>query len=50
MKLLILSTKRSCIHMAQTNGQLIPFDTFNIFYRDGAAGAHLVAKAGVSHE
>ncbi len=29
--------------MAQTNGQLIPFDTFNIFYRDGAAGAHLVA-------
>jgi uncharacterized radical SAM superfamily Fe-S cluster-containing enzyme len=39
----VRSVKRSCIHMAQTNGQLIPFDTFNIFYRDGASGAHLVA-------
>ena len=42
----VRSVKRSCIHMAQPNGQLIPFDTFNIFYRDGAPGAHLVAKAG----
>jgi 7,8-dihydro-6-hydroxymethylpterin dimethyltransferase len=38
----VRSVKRSCIHMAQPNGQLIPFDTFNIFYRDGAPGAHLV--------
>jgi hypothetical protein len=43
----VRSVKRSCIHMAQTNGKLIPFDTFNIFYRDGAPGAHLVAKSGV---
>ncbi len=42
----VRSVKRSCIHMAQTNGKLIPFDTFNIFYRDGAAGAHLVAGNG----
>jgi 7,8-dihydro-6-hydroxymethylpterin dimethyltransferase len=41
----VRSVKRSCIHMAQPNGQLIPFDTFNIFYRPGAAGAHLVSPA-----
>lgn len=28
--------KRSCVHIAQPDGQLIPFDTFNILYRDTA--------------
>jgi len=28
--------KKSCVHIAQPDGKLIPFDTFNIFYRDGA--------------
>ena len=27
--------KRSCIHFVQPNGQIIPFDTYNLFYRDG---------------
>ena len=27
--------KRSCIHFVTPNGQIIPFDTFNLFYRDG---------------
>jgi tetraether lipid synthase len=27
--------KRSCIHFVTTNGQIIPFDTYNLFYRDG---------------
>jgi 7,8-dihydro-6-hydroxymethylpterin dimethyltransferase len=42
----VRSVKRSCIHMAQTNGQLIPFDTFNIFDRNSASVAHLVANNG----
>ncbi len=28
------AVKKSCVHMAQPDGTLIPFDTFNLFYRD----------------
>ena len=28
------SVKKSCIHIVHPDGRLIPFDTFNIFYRD----------------
>jgi 7,8-dihydro-6-hydroxymethylpterin dimethyltransferase len=31
--------KRSCIHFVSPNGQIIPFDTYNLFYRDAAAKA-----------
>src|SRR3954469_24690976 len=27
--------KRSCIHFLTPNGQIIPFDTYNMFYRNG---------------
>lgn len=27
--------KKSCIHFAQPDGRLIPFESFNLFYRDG---------------
>ena len=27
--------KRSCVHFMTPNGQIIPFDTYNLFYRDG---------------
>ncbi|HVZ51125.1 MAG TPA: radical SAM protein [Pseudolabrys sp.] len=27
--------KRSCIHFVTPNGQIVPFDTYNMFYRDG---------------
>lgn len=27
--------KRSCIHFVTPSGQIIPFDTYNLFYRDG---------------
>ncbi len=33
--------KRSCIHFVTPNGQIIPFDTYNLFYRDAAARARL---------
>jgi hypothetical protein len=28
--------KRSCIHFVTPHGQIIPFDTYNLFYRNGA--------------
>ncbi len=28
--------KRSCIHFVTPAGQIIPFDTYNLFYRDGS--------------
>jgi hypothetical protein len=27
--------KRSCVHFVTPAGQIIPFDTYNLFYRDG---------------
>jgi uncharacterized radical SAM superfamily Fe-S cluster-containing enzyme len=29
------AVKKSCVHIAQPDGRMIPFDTFNLFYRDG---------------
>lgn len=31
------SVKRSCIHIVHPDGRIIPFDTYNLFYRDSAA-------------
>jgi uncharacterized radical SAM superfamily Fe-S cluster-containing enzyme len=28
------SEKKSCIHIVHPDGRLIPFDTYNLFYRD----------------
>ena len=28
--------KRSCIHFVTPAGQIIPFDTYNLFYRNGS--------------
>lgn len=33
------TVKRSCVHFVQPDGRIIPFDTFNTFYRPGAIGA-----------
>jgi uncharacterized radical SAM superfamily Fe-S cluster-containing enzyme len=30
----IRALKKSCIHIAQADGKLIPFESYNIFYRD----------------
>ena len=29
------NVKRSCIHFVTPSGQIIPFDTYNLFYREG---------------
>jgi len=31
----IARVKRSCVHFVTADGQIIPFDTYNLFYRDG---------------
>ncbi len=32
----VRSVKKSCVHIVHPDGRVIPFDTFNIFYRDAA--------------
>jgi 7,8-dihydro-6-hydroxymethylpterin dimethyltransferase len=33
----VRSVKKSCIHIVHPDGRIIPFDTYNLFYRDTAA-------------
>jgi uncharacterized radical SAM superfamily Fe-S cluster-containing enzyme len=33
------SVKKSCVHIAHPDGRIIPFDTYNLFYRDGVAAS-----------
>ena len=38
------TVKRSCVHFVTADGQIIPFDTYNTFYREGAEGAGVLAR------
>jgi len=38
------TVKRSCVHIVQPDGRIIPFDTYNTFYRPGAAGNGALAR------
>jgi hypothetical protein len=38
------TVKRSCVHFVQPDGRIIPFDTFNTFYRESAAGADALKR------
>jgi 7,8-dihydro-6-hydroxymethylpterin dimethyltransferase len=38
------TVKRSCVHFVEPDGRIIPFDTFNTFYRPGAAGAETLRR------
>lgn len=31
----VRSVKKSCVHMVRPDGRIIPFETYNLFYRDG---------------
>jgi len=33
----VRAMKKSCVHIVQPDGRLIPFEAFNLFYRDGRA-------------
>jgi 7,8-dihydro-6-hydroxymethylpterin dimethyltransferase len=35
------SVKKSCVHIVHPDGRLIPFDTYNLFYRDGLEAERL---------
>ena len=43
----VRSVKRSCIHIVHPDGRVIPFDTYNLFYRDERE-RHLVTLRGAS--
>jgi uncharacterized radical SAM superfamily Fe-S cluster-containing enzyme len=38
------TVKRSCVHFVEPDGRIIPFDTYNTFYRPGAAGDGALAR------
>ncbi len=40
----VRSVKRSCIHIAHPDGRIIPFDTYNLFYREGSQGYSLMSQ------
>ncbi len=39
----VRSVKKSCVHIVHPDGRLIPFDTYNLFYRDGLEQTRLAA-------
>jgi uncharacterized radical SAM superfamily Fe-S cluster-containing enzyme len=43
----ISRVKRSCVHFVTPNGQIIPFDTYNLFYRDLAARSRMALSRGL---
>jgi 7,8-dihydro-6-hydroxymethylpterin dimethyltransferase len=44
----ISRVKRSCVHFVTPNGQIIPFETYNMFYRDEAAKKRMAISRGVA--
>lgn len=40
----LATVKRSCVHFVTGDGQIIPFDTYNTYYREGAEGASVLAR------
>ena len=39
----VRSVKKTCIHIVHPDGRLIPFDTYNLFYRDQLEQTRLAA-------
>jgi tetraether lipid synthase len=39
----VRSVKKSCVHIVHPDGRLIPFDTYNLFYRDDLERTRLTA-------
>ena len=39
----VRSVKKTCIHIVHPDGRLIPFDTYNLFYRDELEHTRLAA-------
>ena len=44
----VRSVKKTCVHIVHPDGRLIPFDTYNLFYRDDLERTRLAPlRAGV---
>jgi hypothetical protein len=37
----VRSVKKTCVHIVHPDGRLIPFDTYNLFYRDSLEATRL---------
>jgi uncharacterized radical SAM superfamily Fe-S cluster-containing enzyme len=46
----VRSVKRSCVHIVHPDGRLIPFDTYNLFYRDELEQTRLAPLLTPGHE
>lgn len=44
----IRALKKSCIHIAQPDGGLIPFESYNLFYREGRTGLLEARRAEIA--
>jgi hypothetical protein len=49
----VRSVKKTCVHIVHPDGRIIPFDTYNMFYRDGQEAKleslHQFTQIGVTH-
>jgi 7,8-dihydro-6-hydroxymethylpterin dimethyltransferase len=48
----VRSVKKTCVHIVHPDGRLVPFDTYNLFYRDGLEHSRLAplrAHAALAH-
>jgi hypothetical protein len=46
----VRALKKSCVHMARPDGRLIPFESFNLFYRDGLEGHLATVRAELDRQ
>ena len=46
----VRSVKKTCVHIAHPDGRLIPFDTYNLFYRDRLEQERLVPLRRLAEE
>ena len=44
----VRSVKKTCIHIVHPDGRLIPFDTYNLFYRDDLERTRLAPLRNLS--
>lgn len=43
------AVRKSCVHIATPEGKIVPFDTYNLFYRDGKLDRLRALQAEVEH-
>jgi uncharacterized radical SAM superfamily Fe-S cluster-containing enzyme len=42
----VRSVKKTCVHIVHPDGRIIPFDTYNLFYRDGLESTLTAVRSG----